>query len=149
MKRTLQDAVNQPIEQTSVMGWGRQHLSATLLRDMLNFALRKYNTERFALAVDVETANVINDRGVGTIALGENYRPAVQDGSRIGAYIAYDMHVIGVPCNQNYLVVFALAEDDTVIGQITTALVPAAQQVVEVPNVTLNNYRALNGQFQE
>lgn len=149
MKPTLQQALEQPIDQTKIMGWGDQHLSSNLMRDMLSFAERKFNTARFALAVDLKTANVINDRDVGTATLGDNYRPAVQQGNRIGAYIAYDMHVLGVETPRCYLVVYALAEDDTVIGQITSALVSADKQAVIVPTVTMGNYRAFNGQFQE
>lgn len=149
MNLTVDDIVNKPAVLTHAIGWGEVRLSTGLFRDLVTLCARKSPASKYVYAVNVEMANFINEDDQCPIVLSGDYRPARQDGTRIGSYQGHDVHVFNQPCEQDCLMIMCLDDEDKVVHVEITRLKPAENQVNLVPTVTRDNVKALNGNFVE
>jgi hypothetical protein len=149
MKLTVEQVVTKAPDLSRALGWGEVRLAPGLFRDLITLCARKSEASKYAFAVNVEMANFINGDDQCVITLSGEYRPAVQQGTRIGSYQGSDMHVIDQPCNKDCLMIMCLDEEDNVVHTELSLLKPSENQVNLVPVVTRDNVKALNGNFTE
>lgn len=133
----------------TVVGWGEVRLAPGLFRDLITLCVRKSDAAKYSFAVNVEMANFMNTDDQCPIVLSENYRPSVQQGSRIGSYDGADVHVFDQPCEKDCLMIMCLDDNDFVVHTEVSLLKPIENQVNAVPVVTRENVKALNGNFSE
>lgn len=149
MKLTVNEVVSAAPNLAGAVGWGEVRLAPGLFRDLITLCVRKSDAAKYAFAVNVEMANFINGDDQCVITLSGEYRPAIQQGSRIGAYQGNDMHVFDQMCEKDCLMIMCLDDDDNVVHTEISLLKPAENQVNLVPVVTRDNVKALNGNFTE
>lgn len=149
MKLTVNDVVAKAPDLTRALGWGEVRLAPGLFRDLITLCARKSEASKYAFAVNVEMANFINGDDQCVITLSGEYRPAVQQGSRIGSYQGSDMHVFDQVTDKDCLMILCLDDEDNVVHTELSLLKPAENQVNMVPVVTRDNVKALNGNFTE
>lgn len=148
MNLTVNDVVNKAVDLSSVMGWGEIRLSPGLFRDLVTYCVRKSPASKYVYAVDLEMARFLNENEQCPITLSGDYRPARQEGTRIGSYNGSDVHVFNFALSQNCLMIMCLDDDNNVVHTETTLLKPIENQVNIVPVVTRSNVKALNGNFE-
>jgi hypothetical protein len=149
MKRSIADVIATKPDLATVVGWGEVRLSPLLFRDLTLLAARRCESVKYAYAVDVDTANFLNNDDSNVLSLEGEYRPSRQDGTRIGAYRGADMHVIDSKIEKHCLILMCLDDDDNVIHQETSLLKAPEFQINHVPVVTPENLKALNGKFHD
>lgn len=148
MSLTVNDVVTIP-RTVQVMGWGEVRLSPGLFRDLITYCVRKSSASKYVYAVDLETAQFLNEDDLCPVTISGNYRPARQEGTRIGSYDGADVHVFNFPCVKNCLMIMCLDDDGNVVHQETSLLKPVENQINLIPEVTRRNVAALNGKFGE
>lgn len=149
MNLTVNEVVAKAANLTNALGWGEVRLTPGLFRDLVTLCTRKSEASKYAYAVNVEMAQFMNGDDQCPIVLSGDYRPARQDGTRIGSYQGSDVHVFDQPCEQDCLMILCLGENDNVVHTEITRLKPAENQVNVIPVVTRSNVKALNGNFTE
>lgn len=136
-QKTVTELVTQFPDNKSIIGWGSARLTPSLFRDMITYASRHSESTRFAYAVDINVANWINQDPDCPIVLSGDYKPARQNGTRIGAYAGCDMHVYEVPdLEENWITLFVLNDDGTVEYACTSRLEPVEKQRNIIPSST-------------
>lgn len=148
MSLTLDEIVKRIPDPTKIIGWGEARLAAPLIRDMTTWASRHSESVKYAFVVDVETANFLNHDQECSLTLNGDYRPARQDGTRVGSLNGADVHVYDLKLEGYYLTLVCLNEDGSVDYVTTTKLYPPERQINVIPVVTPDNVKALNGNFQ-
>lgn len=149
MSLTVAAVVSKAPDLSNAVGWGEVRLAPGLFRDLIVICTRKNESVKYAYAVNVEMANFMNGDDQCSIAMSGNYRPSVQQGSRIGSYDGADVHVFDEPCQQDCVMIMCLDDNDFVVHTEISLLKPAENQVNLVPVVTRANVKALNGNFTE
>lgn len=149
MKRSITDVISAKPDLSTVVGWGEVRLSPLLFRDLILVCSRRSESVKYAYAVDVATANFINNDDSNVLILEGDYRPARQEGSRIGAYNGADMHVIDTVVDKHCLIIMCLDDEGNVLHQETSLLKAPEFQINHVPVVTPENLKALNGNFTD
>lgn len=149
MNLKVEEVLAKAPDLSRALGWGEVRLAPGLFRDLITLCARKSEASKYAFAVNVEMANFINGDDQCVITLSGDYRPARQQGTRIGSYQGSDMHVIDQPCAKDCLMILCLDDNDNVVHIETSLLKPSENQVNMVPVVTRDNVKALNGNFTE
>lgn len=122
MTRSIEEVLNTVPDKSTVIGWGAMRLYPQTLRDMIRLSTKDYDGSLYAIAVNVEMANVMNSPD--SIFEDDCYRPARQDGSLIGFFEGSDVHVLSVESDWNLAMLMCLDEEGNVVKTLVSEIVP-------------------------